>query len=297
MAGYGAASALTDAGDGNLAGAELERLSGHVVILNCSAQVPLLAESLWRARGESLAVVLVVQDLALWRAHPEWHPVLEAGQRFAVVVGRPTDAACLERAGISRARAAIILADPEQGELADARSTLIAVAIEQRNPQVHTVIELLSSINRSHLSATAVDDVVCVGDIGEKLIAQTCVTPGVGRLFEQLLGVARGGPRIHVARLPPALAGASFRELSRRAISAAAPFVLIGFLSSAAAGDGVAGDDRGGEHAVWRTARRRSVVLNPRPRVEPGRETPLGEDDLLVAIADEPPQLERWLQP
>ena len=214
-------------------------LSGHVVICNCNEKVRRLVADLQRASAPyPLDVVLLVQDSALWLAHPEWAPdppPPEAG-RFLVIEGCPTEEDCLADACIEHARAAAILADPNQGDLADARSTLVAMAIERKNPQVHTVMELISSVNRAHLEATEVNEVVCLGDLAEKLLAQSCISPGIVRVFDRLLEAAPDSCRIHQVALPPVAVGETFRGLCRRAVRGGAPFVIVGFARGEGAG-------------------------------------------------------------
>jgi len=150
------------------------RLSGHVVVCNVNDKVCAIVDQL---RNDPLAgvvdVVLIVQDAKLWSSNPSWHPSESGDGAVLTVFGCPAENDVLRRASISRARAAIILADPAHGALADARSALIGISIERENPQVHTVMELLLSVNRSHLRATAVDEVVCVGELSEKLLSQS----------------------------------------------------------------------------------------------------------------------------
>ena len=283
-------------------------LSHHVVICNCSEQVRrIVAELHAEMVADRPVVVLLVQDAALWIAHPEWHPDPNneyTREHFFVMVGEGGAAqpSNLAAAGICSARAAIILADPRQGALADARSTLVALAIEKQNPDVHTVIELISSVNRVHLRATEVNEVVCVGEMAERLIAQSCITPGVKNVFESVLINKPGTNNIYISPLPKALGGTTFRDLVMRAVGARAPFVICGFIQNSflppepgalsALGPAGCGPDKGLDIKPKQT-----FVINPRTGVEPGRDTALAESDQLVLIAYERPKLEPYLLP
>lgn len=251
----------------------IDGLGGHVVICNCNVKVKRIVEQLQAdAAGDPLDVVLLVQDMALWEAHPEWHPAPGAG-RFLAVAGCPTNEHDLDQAHISAARAAIILTDPEQGPLADARSTLVAIAIERQNPQVHTVMELSDSINRIHLASTEVNEIVCLGEITEKLIAQSCISPGVKNLFEHLLSAGAADAFCAVA-LPPRLRGLTYREAARSVITGAAAAIPCGYVQVAPDGT-------------------RRYVINPPAQQEPGRDTVLGAEDELLLLARLPlPSLE-----
>lgn len=253
-------------------------LSDHVVICNCNEKVRAIVEELHKDTSQKPRdVVLLIQDKALWQRNPSWHPVETGVAKVITIFGSPFDKDCLEAASIQNAKAAIILADPNQGQLADSQSTLMAVAIEKQNPQVHTVQELILSINREHLKAMNVDEVVCLGEISEKLIAQSCITPGVKNIFENLLTTAEGTPQIFLPKMEPELSGMSFRELSRYCISAQAPFIIIGFIISPP------------EITITKNSRNlitSSFMVNPRKF---GKDLRLSEFDKLIVIAYELP--------
>lgn len=270
-----------------------EGLIQHVVICNCNEKIKYIVEELHEGSyQEPIDVVLIVQDAVLWDHHPEWHP--KAGNRahFFVIEGCPTDENVLKRAQISFARAAVILADPNQRELSDARSTLVAMAIERQNPQVHTIIELISSINRSHLRTTKIDEVICEGEISEKIIAQSCITPGIKNIFERLLTAAVETNQIFLSQVPSPLSGETFRSLARRAIEREVPYILCGFVLHRKKSESILPSNSLFTHEKERMdGIRRITVLNPRAYVEPGKDTLLTDQDRLIAMAHNPPDL------
>ena len=286
-----------------------------MVLCNASAQVRQIVRELHadmvRNRPD---VVLVLQDNALWESHPEWYPEKEAPftrDHFFVVAGRDlaADPTVLDDVCIDAARMAVILADPNHGPRADARSLLLALAIERRNCEVHTVLELLSSPNRIHLRGTAIDEVVCVDQLTEKLIAQCCITPGVGQVFRSLLVNTPDTNNIHLAPVPRACHGMTYRALCLRALDLRLPFVPIGFVlepraeapeaadaqataplaAGAQAGGGACAEGAGSPMGTERP--RRTYVLNPGAGEVEGRDTPLSHGDALIAIAFQPPDL------
>jgi Trk K+ transport system NAD-binding subunit len=259
--------------EGALAG-----LSDHVVICNCNAKVGTIVEEIHAE--EAVDIVLVVQERELWEAMPAWHPRRYESGRFHVLFGHPTDEAVLAAAGMAAARAAIILADPRQGEFADARSALVAIAIERASPRVHTVMEILLSVHRSHLRATEVNEVICLGEIAEKLLAQGCISPGVSRIFGYLLTSRQGTRSIFLPALPAPLAGRTYRDLARRAIEREAPFTVCGFVQAAR------GEAEGARGDVSLEGGRLS--LNP-PGGPEGKDALLAAGDRLVVIAPSPP--------
>ncbi|MBU0552582.1 NAD-binding protein [Myxococcota bacterium] len=244
-----------------------QALSRHVVICNVNAKIPIVVQELRAARGVPLDVVLIIQDRALWEAHPKWHPPRHGRGTLTLLYGCPSNRALLRRANVSQARAAIILSDPLQGKEADARSTLVAVAIERENPQVHTVIELILSAHRDHLRATKIDEVICLGDLAEKLLAQSCITPGSNEVFAHLLTTASHTNQIFLPRVPLPLVGRSWRTIARRVIECGLPFTVCGFVQR-------------------RHDERPRFALNPRGlEAHPNKDTILKSKDQLIIIA------------
>ncbi len=267
----------------------VHELSGHVVILNVNEKVRRIVEEIaLGSAGNPADIVVVVQDELLWESNPAWHPRPDSRINLRTVIGSPTEPADLEKIGIAGARAAVILADPRQEQLADAHSTLIAVAIERRCPQVHTVTELIDSVNRVHLRATEVNEVICFGELTEKLIAQSCITPGITNVFSDLLHAHPGTTQVFLCDLPPNLEGRTYRQVARRVIKARAGFLLCGY-SRPNLDLTTAGPCRNG-HTV-----RETFVLNPWAGIEPGKDTPLQCGDRLVVIAYERPDVEQIL--
>lgn len=266
--------------------AALAQLSDHVVICNCNGQVRGIVEQLHAAqaaREEPFDIVLLAQDRALWEGHPAWHPRTKGPGRFLTFPGSPSRAEHLAAVRIHKARAAIILADPHQGALADARSALVAMAIERHAPEVHTVMELLLSVNRGHLDATEVNEVVCTGDIAEKLLAQSCVTPGSSRLFAHLLSSEEHTCQLFLRPVPASFVGWTYRSVAREAIELGASFTVCGYVL---VGAGTGQPDGSSS---------RRIVLNPRADEEPGKDTPLGAGDELIVLARDARALERFV--
>jgi len=260
-------------------------LTGHVVVVNCNEKVAAIVEELQTgSNGEPLDVVLLVHDRELWEAHPHWRPEGGGGAGFYTLYGSAHDMELLKQASIRHARAAIILADPTQGVLTDARSTLAAVAIERENPQVHTVEELILSINRDHLARMNVDEVVCLGEISEKLIAQSCISREVKNVFQELLTTRSGTTQIFLPEIPLSLHQKTYREIARECIEKGTPFIPLGYIINTPI-PRTSGPRKG--------IAAKSVCINPR---RSAKDIPLtGHSQLAVMAYDPPGDLGRWL--
>lgn len=247
----------------------------HVVVCNVNEKAPAIVEQLRTdpVRGP-VNVVVIVQDEELWDSSLISADNSKRCGRVDVVHGCPADRETLRKANICRARAAVILADPKHGRLADARSTLIGMSIERENPGVHTVMELIKSVNRNHLRATRVDEVVCFGELSEKLLSQSAVTPGVSKLFNHLLSSDPNTGQVFVHPILPEMAGRTYRDLSRDAIRKGAPYLFCGFFQKT----------RSDPDSMIRR-----LVLNPPANTEPGKDTKLREGDSLIVISSRCP--------
>ncbi len=269
-------------------------LEGHVVILNVNDKVGTIIDELrMGSNRKGIHIVLVVQDATLWEENPEWRPSIECEHsELEIIVGYPTDPEILQRAGVDRAKAAVILADPKHGDMADAPSTLTALAIEKQNPKIHTVMELLLSVNRAHLEATEVNEVICFGEISENLIAQSCISPGVKNIFERLLTAEEGAPHLFVSELPKSLYRKTFRQLFRKAVENSAPFIIVGYIIDRE-NDSVK-QTRDIYHPIcnWK---RSDFIINPKSGTRKGKDTPLAKGCRLVVLGYTKPEISKYL--
>ncbi len=254
------------------------KLSNHVVICNCNEKVKTIVEELQSETAITpFDIVLLIQDKELWENNPKWHPKKNNAAQFILLYGDPFEQAILATACIEQARSAIILADPNHGQLADAQSTLMAVAIEKQNPQVHTIQELILSINKTHLKAMNVDEVVCLGEISEKLIAQSCITPGVKNIFENLLTTEDGTTQVFLPPIGPELKGLTFKGIARKCIQKNAPFIVMGYIMAFPKLGALEGS---------KNMTNNIFIVNPWAG---GKNLPLSESDKLIVIAYDTP--------
>lgn len=130
--------------------------------------------------------------------------------------GDPTDDKVLSRANIPEAKSAIILADEKESSYADSKSILIALAIENLNPDVYTCVEVMDSRNIVHFRRTTVDEIISVSEISEKMLSQAAMNPGITSFFLELLTFQEDGNEIYLVGVPPAFVGKTFGDLFAR---------------------------------------------------------------------------------
>ncbi|MBN2530845.1 MAG: hypothetical protein JXR76_30950 [Deltaproteobacteria bacterium] len=217
------------------------RLENHIVIININEKLPVIVDEIFNGwRHDTYAdIVVFVQDQTLWDSNPRWHPKVKSPHRLFVVQGCPGNTDQLKCTGVDTCRTAVILADPSQGRLSDAKGTLIALAIEQVSPDVHTVIEVVSSGHRVHLKGTEVNEAVCMGELTEALLAQNVISPGVLKTVEELMAIHNNAPGFMLKEIPEAMVGMTYREAVLKSIEEGSSFVICGYEKNAREANGM----------------------------------------------------------
>lgn len=188
-------------------------LSGHVIICGWGEKAFRIVRELHAPVIEDRKPVLLIAD------QTGTLPDEPAFEDVHALTGDPTLDETLHAAGVDRAETAIILADKARGQLADARSILIALAIESINPNVHTAVEVVDSANLPHFSRTAVNEIISISDLSEKLLAQAALNHGVTDFYQELLLFQENGNEFYRVALPAADVGRTFADLHARLLA------------------------------------------------------------------------------
>lgn len=189
--------------------AEERKIRDHIVMCNWTSKSDEIIKELHSGvirDPRPIVVVTTQRGKVPESSEPHYQGVL-------VVPGDPADDRTLIRAGIEYANTAIVLADETQGEHADTKSILISLAIEAIQPRVHTIVELLNSKHRGHFDHTYVDEITCVDELSEKLIAQCAITHGISDVYLHLLTATDDTNEVYMVDVPRRFVGKTFREL------------------------------------------------------------------------------------
>ncbi len=107
------------------------------------------------------------------------------------ISGETTAEPDLRRAGIERARTAIILADESNPTASpddvDARTLLTTLAVETVNRDVYSCVEVLRPQNRKHFERANADEIVVSAEMTGSLLADAAVTHGLSRVVSDLV--------------------------------------------------------------------------------------------------------------
>lgn len=205
---------------------------------------------------------------------------LHDGVRF--VIGDASRRKVLENAGITRFDGLIILADRSDEvarQYSDHRALMIALAASDLRPDIHIVAEILHSINREHLERLRNVEIVSVQDLGEKLLAQAVISPGITGVYLELLTATEDSNEIYIVSVPPEWIDQPFEEV---------------YLTLAEEGSGVT--PLGYRSPSESSPQRPEVILNPHKEkklvngVESWWKHRLKEEDELVVMAYEEPE-------
>lgn len=99
------------------------------------------------------------------------------------VRGKIDDKETLEKAGIQRAKTAIILNEDNN----DATTVLSALTINSLNPDLYSIAEISKEENRIHLENAQVDEIIVNNDINSRLMVRTAFYHGTSMIFNELL--------------------------------------------------------------------------------------------------------------
>tara|TARA_Y100000748_G_scaffold112512_1_gene94158 strand:- start:7441 stop:8292 length:852 start_codon:yes stop_codon:yes gene_type:complete len=196
----------------------------HIIICNWTNKSDLLVKELHDPSLTNKRPIIVVTE------NPQDVPDFEEDETYRgimIVKGNPSHEETLKRAGIESATTIILLADESLGDGADTKTIMTAIAIDHITTKIHVVAEVLSSSNLPYLEYTFVNEVICLELLTERLLAQSCLTPGVSYIFSDLLTQSKDTNEIYIEDIPNKYIGKSFQELRKAIVSMEGKDVIL----------------------------------------------------------------------
>ena len=188
----------------------------HIIICNWTKKSDLLVKELHNPSVEKKRPIIVITE------NPQDVPDFEEDETYRgimIVKGNPSNEDSLKRAGIESASTIIILADERLADIADTKTIMTTIAIDHIVPDIHVVAEVLSSSNLPFFAYTFVNEIICLELLTERLLAQSCLTPGVSFIFADLLTQSSDTNEIYVEEIPTHFIGRTFQELREAIVS------------------------------------------------------------------------------
>ena len=190
-------------------------LQDHIVICNWNDLGEEIVHQLHASVVRNKRAIVIITDQPEDIPRAEFKGEDDPFHDVFVIPGDPARDKILARASIAKANTAIVLSDPREGEYADTKSVLIALAIESIEPKVHTIVELLHSRSKIHFRHTHVDEVVCVDELTEKLLAQASLTHGLSEFYMRLLTATEDTNEVYLVDVPKSFVGKTYRQLEK----------------------------------------------------------------------------------
>lgn len=195
-------------------GLEAIKLKNHLILCGWNNNAEEVIESLIRNFGSERFNLVLVNELAEDKS--ESLKFKYRDYPFKFIRGNFTHEEVLARANITKAKAAIILADTS-GEhnldKADERTILATLAIKSMAPEVKTCAELLNPENKQHLQRAQIDEIIVRGEHIGNLLAGAALSPGLTKVFFHLLSPLEKN-NLWKVPIPSRFIGKSVRELA-----------------------------------------------------------------------------------
>ena len=268
----------------------------HIIICNWTNKSDLLVKELHDPSLTTKRPIIVVTE------NPQDVPDFEEDETYRgimIVKGNPSHEETLKRAGIESATTIILLADESLGDGADTKTIMTAIAIDHITTKIHVVAEVLSSSNLPYLEYTFVNEVICLELLTERLLAQSCLTPGVSYIFSDLLTQSKDTNEIYIEDIPNKYIGKSFQELRKAIVSMEGKDVILIGLGSTKNKK-----DKDGNKIVdhqGNPVREKVLIINPKSKnetnnnLEFSKQYKLKKGDQVYLIAYARPDLESEL--
>jgi len=190
--------------------------SGHTVILNWSSQIHTVISEVCEANANrKSACIVILGDRDKVEMEEEVRARIPDTKRTRVVCrsGSPSDLADLTIASIDAARAVIVLSPEGDNPDAEVIKSILAITNNpgRRAEPYHIVAEIRDPRNMEVARMVGRDEVelVLVGDLVSRIVAQTCRQSGLSVVYTELLNF--GGDEIYFKE-EPGLVGRTYGE-------------------------------------------------------------------------------------
>lgn len=201
----------------------IEKMKNHYVIINWNNKGNGIVEQL-RHPDLEIKPILIVTEL---KESPitfeyKYEDIQHIGSN-----GNPIDEGLLRRANVHLAHSVIVLADnSDKPDTADAKTILIILAIREicnrseEKRQVPVVAEILEPqkvklAEFAGVLGNGVVEIVSSQHVSQNLLAQVAATPGLTKIYNDLLTFGKNTSEIYSHRIPSKFIGKSVEELFR----------------------------------------------------------------------------------
>ncbi len=190
---------------------------GHTVILGWSEHVfTIISELVTANENRKRSCIAIMGNVDKVEMEEAIRSSVGVTKRTRIVcrTGNPIDLSDLDIVNVNSARSIIILSSQEEDPDAEVIKTLLAITNkpDRKQGRYHIVAEIRDPKNMDIAAIAGKDEVelVLVGDLIARIIAQTSRQPGLSVVYTELLDF--GGDEIYTKE-EPSLEGSSYRDL------------------------------------------------------------------------------------
>jgi voltage-gated potassium channel len=174
---------------------------GHLIICGWNNKAEDIIDEVRRSQLKDLPVTIIDNKI-------DTKPIDDA--KISFVKGSASELGVLERANITQARFAIILAENSMPS-ADQKTVLTVLSIEKRNPSIITCAELNDANNEEYLRNAGCDIIVNSSSMSSRLLAMSLLNPAINTIIREL--ISQEGNEIYRVALPKRYYNHTFLEV------------------------------------------------------------------------------------
>ncbi|MDD4051552.1 MAG: TAXI family TRAP transporter solute-binding subunit, partial [candidate division Zixibacteria bacterium] len=171
--------------------------------------------------------------------------LVQYAHRIACIKGNPRLTENLRRLRFNTAHSVLILSNRDGGSRSDDFTVNILLQVHNLISSMglpcgkpHVVVEVNDPASKEIMILAGADEVVCTADLGQSLLINCAVHPGVSRFYEDLLTISDDTNEVYDADVPTGFVGKSYkllREAMEQQCDENDPIILVGLKK----GDGV----------------------------------------------------------
>ena len=263
----------------------------HVVLCNWSSKADIIVRQLHDVSVHDKRPIIVITN------NPENLPKTTdpTYRGLLMISGDPANKEILKRADVEHAKTVVVLADEDDLENSDSKAILIVLAIESINADVHIIVELVRSNSEMFFQYTHVDEIVCLEQLAERLLAQSALTPGLSQVYMDLLTQSEDTNEIYQEIIPESLIGVSYRDAEATIIGIdEKDIILIGF--STIIKKKVNGKDI--VNSKGKSIHEKKIIINPKSSSKDtySKDYKFKPGDSIFLISYEKPEIEHYFE-
>ncbi len=119
----------------------------------------------------------------------------------------------LQRANLEKANTVLILGDDDvDANARDAKAVLTTLTVETLNPDVYSIVELVTEANVKHCERANANEIIVGSEFSSKLISRAALDHGISKVLSELLSSRFGNDLVKIP-VPESLQGKNFMDI------------------------------------------------------------------------------------